>query len=114
MRWPQLEWHLVLRPQVQHFAMASFIQVPDMERMSILAAEQQLGIHPVFHHLRRAPFAGDHGVMSQVPPEIVGQVLRSTISLPSSLDLKRFRIKNKDSSWSFAFRGTDGVHIHAV
>ena len=53
--------------------------------------QQQLGVNAVLHHVRRAPFGGNHGVVPQVPPEVVCQVLRSSIDLPFALELECIR-----------------------
>src|SRR5262249_58056162 len=61
-----------------------------------------------------SPLAGDHGVMSQVPPEVVCQILRAAVRFPRSLDLEGFGIEKKDAARTFAISGTDGIHVHAV
>ena len=47
-----------------------------MQAVAVLAAEQQLGLDAVLDHVRRAPLAGDQRVVAEVPPEVVGEVLR--------------------------------------
>ncbi len=78
----QLQDHLMLGAEIERLQVAPLAQVPDVEGVTVLSAQQQLGIHAVLHHVRRAPFAGDHRVLAQVPGEVVGQVLRPAVPLP--------------------------------
>src|ERR1700749_659233 len=68
--------------------MTSLVQVPDMNLVAILAGQQQLRVGAVLDHVRRAPFRGDHGVVSQVPPEVVGKLLLAAILFPGALQLE--------------------------
>src|SRR5262249_45092323 len=52
----KLEYHLLLCAQVDFLQMTSLIQVPDMQLVAVLSAQQQLGVHTVLHHVRSAPF----------------------------------------------------------
>src|ERR1017187_6846946 len=52
------------------------------------------------HHVGRSPFAGDDGVESQVPPEVVGQFLRATIQLLFSEDIEALVIHHDNSAWT--------------
>ncbi len=51
--------------------MASSAQIPNVYLMSVFAAEEKVGLHAVFDHVRRAPFTAEQRVESQMPPEIV-------------------------------------------
>ena len=42
-----------------------------------LPASSSSGIDAVLHHVRRPPLARDHRVVAEVPPEVVGEVLRA-------------------------------------
>src|SRR5215475_14639674 len=85
-----------------------------MQRVTVLSSQQQFRINPAFYHLRRAPLACDHGVMAEMPPEIVGEKLRATVLFPSPADLKTFRVHDKDSAGTAAFIRADGVDVNAV
>ena len=70
--------------------------------MPILSSEQQFGIHAVFHHVWRAPLAGNGDVVAKMPREIVAEVLRPAINLPSAERLEIVMIQRKDSPWTIA------------
>src|SRR6266487_1733489 len=70
-RWAHLEDHLLLLAQIERLNMASAAQVPNVHLMPVFAAEEKVGLHAVFDHVRRAPFTAEQRVESQVPPIIV-------------------------------------------
>ena len=113
-RGPQLEHHLVLRSQLQLLKMASGVQIPHVQRVAVLAAEQQIGVDAVLDHRRRAPLAGDHRVLSEVPPEVVGEVLGSAVAFPSAFDLERLRVEDENPARTVAVGVAKGVDIDAV
>src|SRR5215472_13620846 len=84
--------------------MTPFDQVPDVEFVAVAAAQQYFGIHSVLHHARRSPFAGDDGVESQVPPEIICKFLRATIQLPLSEHIEALVIHYENSAGAPAVR----------
>src|SRR5688500_4399171 len=49
-----------------------------------------------------------------MPPEVVGEVLRSAVRLPGAAHRKVFVIQHEDSAWPFAFGAADGVDVDAV
>src|SRR3954469_130718 len=94
--------------------MTALVQVPDMQLVPVLASYQQLWNDAVFHHIRGAPFRGDHRVVSQVPPEIVGELLRTAILFPWPLQLERIRIHQENSAGSISIRRTERAPIDTV
>src|SRR5580698_7729991 len=102
MRGTQLKNHLLFGPQVQRLQMTTLTEIPDMQTMSVLTAQQQLGIHTVLDHVRRAPLAGDCDVVTQMPREVITEVLRTTFDLPSAHGLKVVVIEGKDSARAIA------------
>ena len=83
--------------------------------MSELASEQVLGIEPILDHRRHRPLRGDHGVVLQVPPHVVGQELRSPVGLPRSDHLERVVIDQRDPAGTFGAVGaTQRRHEDAV
>ena len=60
------------------------LQVPEVQPVTVLAAEQQLGDDAVLDHRRRAPLRGDGDVLRDVPPEVVGQVLVAAVGSPTA------------------------------
>ena len=98
----KLQHHLLLRSQVEFLEVATLIQVPDVQFATVLSRKQQLRIEAILHHIRGAPFGGDHGVVPEVPPEVVSQILRTTLLLPGALKLKRIRIHQEDAARTIA------------
>ncbi len=94
--------------------MTATVQIPDVQRVAVLAGEEQLRNHAVLHHVRRAPLARDHGVVTEVPPEVVRQLLRSAIFLPSPFDLECLGVEHEDAAGRVAVGVAKGVDVNAV
>src|SRR5829696_7195784 len=94
--------------------MHATVEIPDMQRVAVLAAEKQLGNHAVLDHLRRAPLARDHRVVTEMPPEVIRQVLRSAIALPATLNLERLWIEHEDAAGAVAVSVAERVDVDAV
>src|ERR1044071_765650 len=77
-------------------------QIPNVHLMTVFATEEQIGLQPVFDHLRRAPFAAHQRVETEVPPEIVMQELRAAVHLPLAQDLERLAIEHEDATRAVA------------
>src|ERR671910_11912 len=89
-------------------------QVPDMKLVTIAALQEDLGVEPALDHIRRAPLAGDHGVVAQVPPKVVGEVLRSPIDFPAPQGIKAFVVHDEDAARAISIGGTKSTHINAL
>src|ERR1700685_2936777 len=94
--------------------MTPFAEVPDMQAVSVLATQQQLGIQAVLDHVRRAPFAGDRDVVSQMPGEIVAEILRAAVDFPPAQRLEGVVIQGEDSSGTVTARRAQRAHVDAV
>src|SRR5580658_7765461 len=94
--------------------MAAFAEIPYMQAVPVLAAQQQFRIHSVLDHVRRAPLAGDRDVIAQVPREIVAKVLRTAIDLPSTDRLEVVMIQGKNSTGAIAAGRPKGAQVDAV
>src|SRR5580704_12396052 len=114
MRCAQLKHHLLLSPQIQGLKMFAFAQIPYMQVVPVLSAEQQLGIHSVFNHVRRAPLASDGDVMAQMPGKVVAEILRTAIDLPSTERLEVVVIQGEDSAGTIAARRAQSAQVDAV
>ena len=110
----QFKDHLLFCTQVQALKMAPLAEIPYMQAVTVLAAEQQFRIHAVLHHVRCSPLARDGNVMSQVPGEIVAKVLGTAIDLPSTERLEVVVIQGEDSAGTIAARRTESAEIDAV
>src|SRR5579884_3381303 len=114
MRRPQLQGKLVLRAYIQFLEMAPSAQVPDVKRVAIAAFHEDFRDKTVFDRVGRSPFARDHGVVAQVPPEIIREVLRATIQFPLSEHLKGLGIHHEDSSRALAAGRTERAHVYSI
>src|SRR5438132_5622618 len=82
-----------------------------MEAPAILAVEQQVWNQAVLDHVRRAPFAGDHRVVAEMPPEIVGEVLRPSVHLPLAEHVEGVVVEEEDPSWPLAVGRTERADV---
>src|ERR1700761_1099973 len=94
--------------------MTSLVKVPDMNLVAILAGQQQLRIGTVLDHVRRAPFRGDHGVVSEVPPEVVGELLRAAILFPGPLQFESVRVHQENATGAVSAGRTECAAIDAI
>ena len=62
----------------------------------------------------RAPLAGDHHVVPEVPPEVVGQLLRSAILLPLARDVEALVIHQEDAAGAVAVRRAERADVDGV
>ena len=111
---PQLEHHLLLGAEVELLQMRALAQVPHVQLPAVLARQEQLGVEPVLHHVGRSPLARDHGVVAQVPEEVVRQVLRPAILLPAALHLERLVVEHEDAAGTVAARGAERVQVDPI
>src|SRR2546423_10803130 len=83
-------------------AMPERDQIPDVQGVAVLPSEQQLRIDAAAHHARRSPLAGDHDVVAEMPPEIVGEILRAPIQLPAPARLESLMVEDEDATGAVA------------
>src|SRR3712207_737651 len=89
-------------------------QVPDVQLVTVAALHEDLGVEAAFDHLRRAPLAGDHGVVAQVPPEVVGEVLWTALDFPAPQGLEALVVHNKHPARAIPIGSTKRAHIYAL
>src|SRR5579862_3608418 len=94
--------------------MAALVQIPNMNLVTVLASQQQLRVDAIFHHVRSAPFRRDHRVVSEVPPEIVSQLLGATILFPRPFQLKGVRVHQENASGTVSASRTEGASVDRV
>ena len=97
----QLEDHLVLVTKVDALGQLPLGHAPEVHMVSELASEQVLGIQPILDHRRCRPLRCDHGVVLQMPPDVVRQELRSPVQLPRFDDLERVVVDQRDAAGTF-------------
>src|SRR5262249_42653750 len=61
-----------------------------------------------------APLAGDHRVLGQVPPEVVGQILVATVGLPGAFDVERVVVNDEHAARTVAVRRAERARVDAV
>src|SRR5262249_52082738 len=84
--------------EIERLRMPPLSKVPPVESVAITALEQNVRVYAIFDHIGSAPFAGDHRVATQMPPEVVGQILRSPIRLPFPHDIEALGIHREDAA----------------
>ena len=97
MRRAYFERHLVIGAEIDRLHVAPRAQIPEMEMVAVFVREQVFRNDAVLELRRQPPFARHHVVARQVPPEIVMQLLRSAVDLPTAEDLERFAIHDEDA-----------------
>jgi hypothetical protein len=70
--------------QIQGLEVATAVEVPNMQAMTILSSQEFLAEYAALNHPWGSPFATDKGIVPQMPPEIVVQILIAAINLPPS------------------------------
>ena len=101
---PQFEDHLVFFAEINRLNVTAAAQVPNVQIMAIFAVEEFVGLQAVLDHIGSAPFAGDHGIMAEMPPEIVGQTLGAAIHFPLAKHIKALVIEQKHAARTIALR----------
>src|SRR5215216_6112818 len=96
MGWAQLEHDLVGVAQVDALGEAALAHAPEVEVVAEAASEQVLGVQPVLEHRGGAPLGGDHGVVIEVPPDVVGEELLPAVQLPGADDLEAVVVQQGD------------------
>src|SRR5215510_12907493 len=79
--------------------------------MTVFATEKEVWHQTVFNHVWCAPLAGDHRVVSKVPPKVVGEILWPTFHFPLTQHIESEMVKKENSTWTFAFRISQTTHI---
>src|SRR5438445_11434594 len=95
MRGAELQGHLMLGAKIEHLLVTALVQIPDVERMTVLPAEQKLTVHGGFNHGGRTPFTRDHGVVTKMPPEVVSKLLPAALGFSRSFDCERCGIDDE-------------------
>src|SRR5262245_48824013 len=112
MRGSHLQHHLLLLTQIERLDMTAAAQIPDMHFMPVFAGQQQIGLHAVFNHVRRAPFAAKQRVKAEMPPEIVTNKLWAPIHLPLTPNAERFTIEHENAARPIAVGRTQRANVN--
>jgi hypothetical protein len=92
-----LEHHLMIGAEVNGLHVPAFAQVPEMQPVSIFVRQQVSGHNAVLELGRQAPFARNHVVARQVPPEVVLLVLQTAVQFVTADHLERFAVHDEDA-----------------
>src|SRR5439155_12256029 len=98
MRRAQFENQLMLLAEIDLLQVLSLVEIPEMQLMAVFAAEQEFGDEAVLEHVGRAPFAGHDRVVAEMPPHVVGEMLRAAIDLPAAKHLEALVIHHEDAA----------------
>src|SRR6516164_4351008 len=74
------------------------MEIPEMQLVAVFPGEQELGNEAVLEHVRRAPLAGHHRVVAEMPPHVVGELLRSTVDFPAAEHVKGLVIHQQNAA----------------
>src|SRR5437588_12946474 len=85
-----------------------------MQLVAIAALQQDIRVDAVLDHLRVPPLAADDRVVAEMPPEIVGEVLRTAVELPFAADLEAVVVDDEDAARTVAGGGAEGADVDAV
>ena len=110
----QFEHQLVLFAEVDLLQMLALVEVPEVQPASIFAAEQDLRNEPVLERVGRSPFAGHHRVVAEMPPEIIGELLRAPVHLPLAEHVEAFGIEQEYAARRLALGVSERVHIDSL
>ena len=89
--------------------MTAAAKIPDVKGMAVAGLEKNVGIEAVLDHIGRAPFAGDEGVVAEMPPKIVMEILRAALDFPFAEDVEGFRIEDEDAAGAVTGGRTEGT-----
>ncbi len=103
MRGTQFEHELIFLAEVDLLNVLTLREVPEMQLASVLFAEQQIGYEAVFEGGGQAPFARDHGVVAEMPPAVVRELLRAAFHFPAAKWIEALRIEHHHAAGRVAF-----------
>src|SRR5437868_2853291 len=104
----------MLGAEIEGLGVATLAQVPDVELVTILVAQQQLRTNPALDHIGGAPLAGDHRVVPEVPPEVVGEELVPAIDLPAAEHVEALMIEHEDAARAAAVRRPERAEVDPI
>src|SRR3954464_4290149 len=90
----------MLGAQVHLLAVGAGLQIPEVNRVAVPVAEQQLRDDSVLDHGRRTPLAADQGVLRKVPPGGIREELRTAVPLPRTNHIEGAVVQKRDGARS--------------
>src|SRR6516162_3753408 len=92
-------------------------QVPEVEPMTIFVRQKIFGNDPVLELWRQSPFARHHVIARQVPPEIIVELLRAAIDLPTPEHLECLAVHDENAGRALRAvlsSTAQGAHVNAL
>jgi hypothetical protein len=74
-------------------------QTPEVQVVPKPPTQQIFGVQPVLEHRRRRPLRRHSGVLPQVPPDVVGEVLLAAVQLERAGDVEGLVVEQRDPAW---------------
>ena len=94
--------------------MPAAAEVPDVDRLAISLVGERLEVQSILDDVRRSPLARDHHVMSDMPPEVIRELLRAPIDLPSAEGLEGVVVEKKYPAGAAAIGRAEGAHVDSL
>jgi hypothetical protein len=118
----ELERHLMFVAEVDGLCEPTALHIPEVQPMTVLAAEQQLRHNAVFDHRRGRPLRGDEDVVVDVPPDVVGKILVVALFLELADHIERGVVEQRHTARSVGSVGSAqagqvqvaGAAVHGV
>ena len=114
MRGPQLEDELMLLAEVDLLQVLALVQIPEVQLAAVFGAEQDFRHEPVLERVGRAPFAGDHRVVAEMPPGVIGELLRPAVDLPAAERLEGLVVHEKNAAGRLALGVAERRDVDAL
>ncbi len=110
----QFEDELVFRSKVDFLQMLAAREVPEMQATAISGAQQDLRNQPILEGIWRTPFARHEGVVAEMPPAIVGELLWAALNFPPPKRLETLLIQQKDPTRRATVGAAESRHVDAA
>src|SRR5437660_1957635 len=88
----------MLLAEIDLLQMLALGEIPEVQPAPVFAAEQDFGNEAVLDRVRRAPFAGHHRVVAEVPPAVIGELLRTALDFPAAERLERLVVHDENAA----------------
>ena len=113
MRRPQLEHQLVLVAEIDGLQVLAGVQIPEVQPAAVFGAEQNFGNEAVLEGIGGAPLARHQGVVTEMPPCVIGELLRTAIHFPLAQHVEGFVVHQEHAARSFALAVAESRDINA-
>ena len=111
----QFEDHLILVAEINSLDVLAAAQIPEMQLVAVLAAEQEIWDQAIFDHGWCRPFRGDRDIVSDVPPDVVGEILIAPVNFEAAEHFKGRVIEQRDPARAvFTVPAAQTRHVKAL